>query len=194
MGPKDISMQDQKQPRQSALSFIDKTFRDVWFYIAAVSLVVNMTYTFRPQLIINPTSPISDSRPLSTLFTITNAGAWTLYNVKIQCDVWDGQNFRGSFSRIPIEDEPGTPIIGSIDVDELVPTITATRDCGLASSYVTLDNIDYKKLRIDINISYYWLWGYRSSSITHHFNTRVTDSKIILVPDVEPSSRGRSKT
>jgi hypothetical protein len=170
------------------LRILDKTLRDAWFYVAAASLVVNIIYTFRPQIIVQATSPITEQKPISTLFALTNNGAMTLYDVQIRCDVWDGDTFRGSFSRIPVTSTPSAPISGSIDIVELAPTDVATRDCGFASNGTVLENMHYESMRIDIIITYDWLWGYRPGSASHHFDTRVIEGKIVLVPDVENKS------
>jgi hypothetical protein len=42
--------QGQKILLKPILSWLHRTFLDVWFYVAAVSLIVNLVHTFRPQL------------------------------------------------------------------------------------------------------------------------------------------------
>jgi hypothetical protein len=187
----------QQQPRHwrllSLCALFDKTFRNVWFYIAAVSLVVNMVYAFRPQPTVQSGAALVDSNPLTTLFTVSNNGAFTLYNVRIQCEIFDGDIPRGTFSRMPVPPEGNAPVTGSIDVDELTPTDTATRDCGFKDDNATLKGLNPKTTRINIIISYDYFWGAKSFISSHHFNTRVIGTRVILVPDVEPKKPFRPR-
>jgi len=185
-------IEPQPTNRWQWLSIFDKTFRDLWFYVAAVSLVVNMVLAFRPQPIIQSGAALVDSNPLTSLFSLTNNGILTIYNIKIQCDVWDGDQFRGSFSRIPIQTAPKAPLNGSWDIDELSPTATATRDCGIESGNVILKDLDPKTTRLDIVIYYEYFWGYMQSRASHHFNTRLVNNRAILVPDIETRPRSYS--
>jgi hypothetical protein len=70
---------------------------------------------------------------------------------------------------------------GDAPVTILPPGQTATRDCATVSMNIPPDNV-----RIDLFITYEWLWGLMSGQSTRHYNTRRVQGHVILVPDVEP--------
>ena len=168
--------QAQGQPRslRTHLSWFDKTFRNVWFYVAAILLVVNLTYNFRPQLTIQSASPIDN--PLAAWFTITNNGPWTLYEVGFFCDV-NGTVSSGNL----VSRGPDAAPEGDIPIDVFPSGQTATRDCAAVTNHIPPDDV-----RIDLLITYKWLWGMTQGHLTRHFDTRRVQRHVILVPDVEP--------
>jgi hypothetical protein len=168
------------RPLKTRLSWLDKTFRDVWFYIAAILVVVNLTYNFRPQLTIQSSSPAD--HPQATLFTVSNNGPWTLYEVNFFCEINGILTTGNTVSRTP-----GSAVAGDAPVAILPSGQTATRDCATVVTNTPPDNV-----RIDLFISYNWLWGFKSGLLTRHYDTRRMQGHVILVPDVEaavPSSR-----
>ena len=68
-----------------------------------------------------------------------------------------------------------------MNVNVLAPGQTATRDCATVSMNIPPDNV-----RIDLFITYIWLWGLKWGQLTRHFDTRRVQGHVILVPDVEP--------
>ena len=169
-----------RRPLRSTLSFADRTFRNVWFYVAALSLIINLTYTFRPQIGVQASSVIDD--PLASLFTLSNNGPWTLYNVSMSCALTNGQRPLIYSEGNMVFTSPSSAIAGNPDIDVMPPGQTATRDCGFP---VHMSG----PIRIDVTISYKWLWGFISNGTTHHFDTRYIHGHLILVPDLEPGGR-----
>lgn len=173
------------QPRtlRRRLSWLDKTFRNVWFYIAVALALVSATYSFRPQLVVQVASPLDN--PTAALFTLTNNGAWTLYNLTLGCEfndtllIDDSAKFRGLHSIIE----------GNPTIDSLSPGQSATRDCSTVKI-----NIPQATVRIDFIVSYNWMWGISTSHLTRHFDTRRVGGHIILVPDVEPDVYSLSRS
>jgi hypothetical protein len=168
----------QRRSLRTRLSWFDKTFRDVWFYVAAASLVLNITYTFRPQLTIQSASPLDN--PAASLFSITNNGFWTLYDVAFYCAI-NGNVSSGNI----ISRDDSSAAEGNGLVSILPPGQTATRDCGATAGMGR--HIPPGSVRIDLLIVYKWAWGLRTSPTTRHFDTRRVGDHVILVPDVEPS-------
>lgn len=181
------TLQEQLTPPQggdlrSRLSFLDKTFRDWWFYVAAVSLVVNLTYTFRPQIQVKSSTMSQD--PLETLFTISNTGPWPLRDVKMICVLSDGnRNIKSENNTTKLS--RNAPAQGNPNLEELPSGHSATRDCGFSHG-IHLRNIDMRSIRINIITSYRWpLWP-APINVEEHFNSRQIGERFILVPDVEP--------
>ena len=174
-----LATQAQVPPRslRTRLSWFDKTLRNVWFYVAAASLVLNITYTFRPQITIQSASTIDN--PSESLFIITNNGFWTLYDVAFYCAV----NGNVSSGNIISRDESSAPE-GNGLVSIFSPGQTATRDCG---GMALGRRVPPDSVRIDLLIVYKWAWGIFTSPLKRHFDTRRVQGHVILVPDVEPS-------
>ena len=127
--------QTSKQPSQGrqqgrqlrlgpVLSWFHRTLRDVWFYVAAVSLIFNLVHTFRPQLSIQVAATIPD-QPALTLFTLTNTGSWTLYNITTKCAIWSGHNWLISQGNI-VRFGSASPMAGNPNIHSLGPTEIAT--------------------------------------------------------------------
>jgi hypothetical protein len=166
------------RPLKTLLFWLDKTFRNVWFYIAAAIVVLNLTYNFRPQLAIQSSS-FAD-HPQASLFTITNNGPWTLYEVNFFCEI-NGMVTTGNI----ISRTPDSAAAGDAPVAVLPPGQPATRDCAtVAMSKVPPDNV-----RINLFVTYEWMWGLKSGQETRHYDTRRVQGHVILVPDVEPDRR-----
>lgn len=182
------TQQERRTPPQveglrSHLSFLDKTFRNWWFYVAAVSLVVNLTYTFRPQLQIQ--SSTINSNPLDTLFTIANTGPWRLRDIMLTCELYDGNTSITSENNT-LKLSHNAPAQGNPNIDELYAGHSATRDCGLGRGLFVLPSLNMRTIRINTIISYRWFLWPTPTRLTQHFNTRQIDTHLILVPDVEP--------
>jgi hypothetical protein len=156
------------------LSWLHRTFRDVWFYVAAVSLVLNLVHTFRPEVSVQIGATIPN-QPASTLFTITNTGSWTLYNITTKCSIWTGHNWIISADNIVLS-EPNSAMAGNSTTRSLRPTEIATKDCSV--SMPANDSI-----RIDISSTFDWFFGHGNA--TRHFDMRRFGGNLILVPDVE---------
>jgi len=169
---------------RSRLSFLDKTFRDWWFYVAAITLVVNLSYTFRPQLQVQSSST-PDSNPLETLFTLSNISPWPLRNVKLTCVLYNGENILGTFANNTIKPSLNAPAQGNPDIDDLPAGQPATRDCGFGNGGIARHGIDMRSVRLNTIISYEWFFWPRPLSLIQHFNTRMIGRHLILVPDVE---------
>ena len=103
---------------QKTLSFAHGTFKDIWFYVAAVSLIFNIMYTFRPQIIVQAAT-VSDNDPLATLFTITNQSAWTFYDVDMTCVIWSGDKKLVTLSNNAGQSMAGAAIEGNPVIDTL---------------------------------------------------------------------------
>jgi hypothetical protein len=172
------------KPPLSFLVFADKTFRDFWFYVAVAFLVVNLTYTFRPQIATQVAATQNDD-PLNTLYSVYNPGAWTLYNVGMTCVVWNGQQRLATLSNNTLVASRDAPAGGNPNIAILSPGEMATRDCGTGHNFITFGNLKPEAIRIDLEFSYDWFWGLHRSTTTRHFNTRRFQDHIILVPDVE---------
>ena len=129
---------------------------------------------------------MADNNPLDTLFTFTNNGPLTLYDLEISCELWDGTK-RLTLSNIAVLRLGEGPATLNPTIDQLTSGQSATRDCG-AEGAVT--GLNPQRLRIDFSISYRWLDGLISGSMSRHFDTRTVGNKIIMVPDVEPSWLG----
>jgi hypothetical protein len=176
--PQKTQEQPSSAPRRSlrsVLSFADRTFRNVWFYVAAVSLVFNVVYTFRPQLTVSVASAIGN--PQASLFSLSNIGSWTLYDVDMRCLVGSER----MTNVLILDSRNGATRGGNPLIAELAPGQTATRDCGASPPLPPAS-------KIDLVISYTWLWGLKSASVTKHFDTRLVGRALILVPDVENPS------
>jgi hypothetical protein len=152
------------------LKFFDKAFRDVWFYVAALCLVLNVTYTFRPQLSISSLA-FDERNPASTLFVLTNIGAWTLYNVDTRCDIDVGTMHVTSISNLT--SEGGNTIIDVLDRGE-----PATKDCAFGLR----TNVN---LRIAVSVSYNWFFGLLPGTVVRNFRTRPFAGHLLIIPDVK---------
>ena len=169
------------------LRFWHGTFKDAWFYVAAVILIVNVGYTYRPQLQIVASAAGGDD-PLQTYLALSNPGAWTLYNVVVGCRVYAGDRLMLDASDNSMVSQPGAPAQGPVTVTKLIPTQVATRDCGAGStSSLVRIVIPPALLRVDVSASYRWAWSmFGGGPKIFHFDTRqVASGKFILVPDVE---------
>jgi hypothetical protein len=170
---------------QSGIGFFHKTLTNIWFYIAAVSLVANVVHTFSPTMQASATS-LNPNDPAGSIFTVTNTSPWTFTEVHFSCDVNSGT------ARIYVADNSqqsgrGSPIEGPVFTGSIGPGEPVTRDCGLgsSSSFIRIP-VDPARLRIDFAVSYKWLFGYAPGSLTRHFNTRRTgNGTFVLVPDLE---------
>jgi len=169
---------------QKTLSFAHGTFKDIWFYVAAVSLIFNIMYTFRPQIIVQAAT-VSDNDPLATLFTITNQSAWTFYDVDMTCVIWDGDKKLVTLSNNSEIGVSGSAPSGNPIIEILEPYKPATRDCGTMGRLFHFSGMNPEAIRIDTIMSYKWLFGYKGKETSFHFSTRHAGPKFILVPDVE---------
>lgn len=156
------------------LSWLHQTFRDVWFYVAAVSLVLNLVHTFRPELSVQIGATIPN-HPGSTLFTLTNSGSWTLYDINTKCSIWTGYNWIISEGNIVVS-KPTSAFAGNPDIRSLRPTEIATQDCSIEFPANDL-------IWIDISSTFDWFFGHGAA--TRHFDMRKFGGNLILVPDVE---------
>jgi hypothetical protein len=174
--------QSEQQVRQrglgSFLSWFHQTIRDVWFYVAAVSLIINLVHTFRPQISIQVGATIPN-QPVLTLFTLTNSGSWILYNITTKCAIWSGHNWIVSQGNV-VELGPTSPLAGNPDIHSLAPTEIATQDCAISALMAIPTN---DSIRIDIQSEYDWLFGHTSTG--RHFDMRRFGGQLVLVPDVE---------
>jgi hypothetical protein len=168
----------------AGLRFADKTFRDFWFYVAAAFLVLTVTYTLRPQLSAQVAATSNDN-PLDTLYTLSNVSAWTLQNVSMKCEIWDGPRRVITLDNNSISNGNNSPLGGNPRIAFLKQGESATRDCGTGGNFIDLKGINYDSIRINLIISYDWLWDFRRSTDIYHFNTRERQGRIFLVPDVE---------
>lgn len=166
------------------LSFAHGTFKDIWFYLAAVSLVFNIIYTFRPQLVVQAATSL-DTNPLAALFTLTDQSPWTFYNVSMECIIWNGVQKLGTVKNNTFQLPYGAPATGNQTIEVLEAYKPATRDCGFAG--IKFNRPSPALTKIDLNLSYDWLFGYKTKLSNWHFDTRKVGDKFILVPDVEPS-------
>jgi hypothetical protein len=158
------------------LSCLHRTFRDVWFYVAVVALIVNLVHTFRPQLSVQIGATIPN-QPASTLFTLTNTGSWTLYNITTTCSIWTGRQWIISEGNV-VAPNRDAAMAGNPDIRALTPSDIATQDCAVAMKTPTPTSI-----RIDINSKFSWFFG--SGHAGRHFDVRNISGVLILVPDVE---------
>lgn len=172
----------QEQVRQRrlgpALSLFHRTIRDVWFYVAAVSLVLNIIHTFRPELSVEIGGTIRN-QPAQTLFTLKNTGSWTLYNVSTTCYIWTGTKWIVSERNI-VTHSKTSAIAGNPDIISLSPKGVATRDCAVPP-FIPIPAND--SVRIDIDFKFDWFLGHGNA--TRHFDMRSFGDNFILVPDVE---------
>src|ERR1700733_1878931 len=129
--PSSVQALSRPQPLKTRLFWLDKTFRNVWFYIAVAIVVVNLTYNFRPQLAIQSSS-FAD-HPQASLFTITNNGPWTLYEVDFFCEINGILTTGNIHSRTP-----DSAAAGDAPVAVLPPGQPATRDCATVSMNIPL--------------------------------------------------------
>ena len=177
----------QRQSLRSFLRAFDASFRNVWFYVAVMLLIINVSYTFRPQLQISASSIVTND-PAATLFTLINIGPWTLTNIEVGCDIFAGDQLILRSADIQIERSPEAALLGSSRISALAQGDPATRDCGISLTR-DLDHVTVAPavLRIDVFAFYSWFWGiWRSDAVVRHFNTRgVGEGRYILVPDVE---------
>jgi hypothetical protein len=168
------------------LKYFDTSFRNVWFYFAAFALILNLSYTFRPQINIQA-SASADNDPLGTLFTLSNISPWTLYNIDATCTLFQGSEKIYSLMNNEVHERPETPALGNPRIRELQAGQTATRDCGTGNNSIgiRIGNLDIKSLRINLDVSYDWFFGLMRNNNTRHFNTRLVKGSIVLIPDVE---------
>jgi hypothetical protein len=177
------AQQAQHRRLQPILSWFDRTFRNVWFYIAAALAILNLYHTYRPELSLGIAATIRND-PVATLFSLYNTGSWTLYHVTTTCNIWDGLKWISSRGNMILSDS-GTAPAGNSDIDILIPTQTATQDCGLEPLMVAPVN---DAIRIDITAEYRWFYGLVPGGATRHFNMRHFGGQLILVPNVEQRS------
>ena len=97
------------------LGVVHRTIRDVWFYIAALLLVLNVYNTFSPHLSIQA-STTANNNPLDTLFTLTNNGPLSLYKVEMTCKIWNGQRLLITLTNVSFS-TANWPARGNPDVD-----------------------------------------------------------------------------
>ena len=174
-----------KSPRRHFLKSFDVGFRNVWFYVAAFVLIINLSYTFRPQLQIQA-STLADSDPLGTLFTFVNNGAWTLYDVQIHCTLYKGLRVALQASNITNQVSPNASVTGSGIITVLRSTDPATRDCGIGQNgRVRVILPPSPEIAIDLDVQYRWLFGLLTERQRSPFDTRKVGSRFILVPDVQ---------
>jgi hypothetical protein len=172
--------QEQGRPLRlgPVLSWLHRTFRDVWFYVAAVSLVMNIVHTFRPQLSIEIGATIPN-QPASTLFTLANTGSWTLHNITLKCSIWTGHRWIVSEGNI-VTSSPTSAMAGNPEIRSLSPAEIATRDCAVPPFISVPAN---ESIRIDVSSKFDWFFA-RGSEI-RHFDMRSFGGNLILVHDVE---------
>jgi hypothetical protein len=164
--------------RGPVLSWLHRTFRDLWFYVAAVALIVNLVHTFRPQLSVQIGATIPN-QPASTLFTLTNTGSWTLYNITTTCSIWTGRRWIISEGNV-VAPNPNAAMAGNPDIRSLAPLDIATQDCAMAMITRIPAN---ESIRININSKFIWFFG--NGHAGRHFDVRNIGGVLILVPDVE---------
>jgi hypothetical protein len=174
----------QQRPLLSKLKYFDTSLRNVWFYVALIALIINLSYTFRPQFNAQA-STMSDGNPLSTLYTLFNTGPWTLYNVGMKCVISYDKNKKINLENNEMHLGENSPALGNPTIPALKPTATATRDCGIGGNFIHIEIPHMETVRIDLEISYDWFFGIISANENRHFDTRRVGDKFILVPDVE---------
>jgi hypothetical protein len=156
----------------------------VWFYVAAAALIVNLCYTFRPHVTVQA-STVSGDDPMSTLFSISTVGPWTLYNVGMTCVLYDGPTKKVTLYDNATQQGENAPVLGNPTTAALKPGETATRDCLIGTKSFQIGGLHVEAVRLDVGINYHWFFGFIGTSQNHHFNTRKVGERFILVPDVE---------
>jgi len=171
--------QAQPSTLRTHLFRLDGILKKTWFYVSIIAFLygaVTSLYGFRPQLDVVVSS--QSDNPTRSLFTITNTGTWSAYDVDISCKFPNDILLEnGVRSR-----HPGAPLEGNAHIDVLRRGQSATRDCSTVNPHVRPDDV-----RIDLIIDYYWFFGILPSNLTRHFDTRRDGNRFILVPDVESS-------
>jgi hypothetical protein len=140
--------------------------------------VINLVHTFRPQLSVQIGASIPN-QPASTLFTLTNTGSWTLYDITTTCSIWTGSHWLISEGNV-VSSNPGAAMAGNPDIRSLAPADIATQDCAVAAVTSIPSN---DSIRIDMNSTFSWFFGRGNAS--RHFDVRDIGGNLILVPDVE---------
>ena len=176
--PPIVQAQAQKLRLKPSLSWLHRTLRDAWFYVAAISLIFNLGHTFKPQLSIQIGETIPN-QPAFTLFTLTNTGTWTLNNIDTKCIIFTGNTWITSQGNIFMPTTT-SPEVGNPDIRSLRPTDIATQDCIMGGKISFTANPSF---RIDIDSQYDWFFGHGDT--VRHFDMRSFGGKFILVPDVE---------
>jgi hypothetical protein len=111
------SQQAQQRRLRSILSVFDRTFRNLWFYIAVAIAVISLWHAYRPEISIGVGATVQND-PVATLFTLANTGSWTLYNVTTKCAVWNGYHWFTSKGNMILA-EPNAALAGNSNIDIL---------------------------------------------------------------------------
>jgi len=171
-----------RQLFQRLLSFSHNTIKDVWFYVSMCLLIVNAAYTYQPHIAVAVSG--SKTNLLGSLFKLENTGYWTLYDVRMRCDIWDGKTPRASLVARDPSDGTGDAPRRNSTISKLPRNATATRDC-LGEQVLGVGPLRPEYLRVDIVITYKWGFSLFTGQMSQRFNTRLDLDSYVLVPDVE---------
>lgn len=158
---------------------IDRTFRNVWFYVAAFLFIFNFSHTFQPRLTIQ-IAAFSANNLSETLFTLGNSGSWTLTDLVTTCTIWnEGRKIRSRGNYVYSGNAPlqGNPIISI-----LRPSDIATQDCGLRFLLGSMPAT--KSTRIEMETTYSWLHGLKQDSVKRTYDMRRFSGRLVIVPDL----------
>ncbi len=162
---------------QQPIYFLFLTHAKIYLGLfASIVGIVAASWAFFPSLSILPTVTVTDKKPSSVDFTVTNTGRLTVYDLIFSCMI----ERRGRI----LYTEGNTVIspdgIMAQGVGELDPGRSATRSCDVG---MPIPDVGYPA-SFDFTIRYVWPFIHKTNSVTRHFTTRLDgDRHIMIVPD-----------